>query len=101
MGEERKFSPNIGAMDMENMEGAGKAAKNLADRRFAAFEGDIQVTIDMRMFDEDNHKLLKDLKRDVGDQLNRYKDILTHLEATYSVKPEKYKTQLKEMKENF
>ena len=101
MGEESKFSPNIGAMDMENMEGARKAAKNLVDRRFAAFEGDIQVIVDVRMFDEDNHKLLKDLKRDVGDQLNRYKDILTHLEALYSVKPKKYKTQLKEMKENF
>ena len=73
-------------MDVENMEGAGKAAKNLADRRFAAFEGNIQVIIDMRMFDEDNHKLLKDLKCDVGEQLNRYEDILTHLEATYSVK---------------
>ena len=81
------------------MEGARKAGKNLADRRFAAFEGNIQVIIDMRMFDEDNHKLLKDLKRDVGDQLNRYEDILTHLEVTYSVKPEKYKRQLKEMKE--
>ena len=53
------------------------------------------------MFDEDNHKLLKELKRDVGEQLNMYEDILTHLEATYSVKPEKYNTQLKEMKENF
>ena len=89
MGEESKFSPNIGSMDVENREGAGKAAKNLADRRFAAFEGDVQVIIDMRIFDEDNHKLLKDLKRDMGEQLNRYEDILTHLEATYSVKPEK------------
>ena len=96
MGEESKFSPNIEAIDVENMEGAGKAAKNLADRRFAAFEGDVQVIIDMRIFDKDNHKLLKDLKPDVGEQLNRYEDILTHLEATYSVKPEKYKTQLNE-----
>ena len=79
MGEESKFSPNIGAMDMENMEGAGKSAKNLADRRFDAFEGDVQVIIDMRMFDEDNHKLLKELKREMGEQLNRYEDILTHL----------------------
>ena len=55
----------------------------------------------MRMFDKDNHKLLKELKRDVGEQLNMYEDILTHLEATYSVKPEKCKTQFKEMKENF
>ena len=41
MGGESKFFPNIGAMDVENFEGTGKAAKNLADRRFAAFEGDI------------------------------------------------------------
>ena len=49
------------------------------------------MIINMRMFDKDNQKLLKELKRDVGEQLNRYEDILTHLEATYSVKPEKYK----------
>ena len=67
-------------MDVENMEEAGKTAKNLADRRFAAFKGDIQVIINMRMFDKDNHKLFKDLKRDVGHQLIRYEDILTHLE---------------------
>ena len=88
-------------MDVENLKGTEKAAKNIADRRFAAFEGDIQVIIDMKMFDEDNNKQLKEFKRDVGENLNRYEDILTHLEAMYSVKPEKYKTQLKEMKENF
>ena len=36
-------------MDVENLEETGKAAKNLADRRFAAFKGDIQVLIDMGM----------------------------------------------------
>lgn len=101
MGDESKFFPNLGAMDVENLEGAGKAAKNLADRRFAAFEGDIQMIIEMGMFDEDNLKQVKELKRDVGENLTRYEDILTHLEALYSVKPEKYKAQLKEMKENF
>ena len=101
MGEEGKFFPNLGAMDEENLEGAGKAAKNLADRRFTAFEGDIQMIIEMEMFDKDNIKQVKELKRDVGDNLTRYEDILTHLEALYSVKPEKYKAQLKEMKENF
>ena len=59
------------------------------------------MIIEMGMFDEDNHKQLKELKREVGENLNRYEDILTHLEALYSVKPEKYETQLKEMKENF
>ena len=101
MGEESKFFLNLGAMDMENLEGTGQAAKNLADRRFAAFEGDIQMIIEMGMFDEDNLKQVKELKRDVGENLTRYEDILTHLEELYSVKPEKYKAQLKEMKENF
>lgn len=101
MGEESKFFLNLGAMDMENLEGTGQAAKNLADRRFAAFEGDIQMIIEMGMFDEDNLKQVKELKRDVGENLTRYEDILTHLKALYSVKPEKYKAQLKEMKENF
>ena len=88
-GEEGKYSSNLGAMDMENLEGAAKAAQNLADRRFTAFEGDIKMIIDIEMFDEDNIKLVKQLKRDMGDNLTRYKNILTHLEAIYSVKPEK------------
>ena len=81
MGEESKYSPNLGAMDMENIEGAAKAAKNLTDRRFQAFEGDIQMIIDMAMFDEDNVKLVKELKLAVGDTLTKYEDILTYLEA--------------------
>ena len=36
--------PNLRAMDVENLKGAGKAAKNLADRIFAAFKGDIQMS---------------------------------------------------------
>ena len=67
MGEESKFFPNLGAIDVENLEGTGKAAKNLEDRRFAAFKGDIQVIIEKGMFDEDNHKQLKELRRDVGE----------------------------------
>ena len=86
---------------MENLEGAAKATQSLTDRRFQAFEGDIQVIIDMAMYDEDNVKLVKELKLGVGDTLTKYEDILTHLEAIYSVKPEKYTAQLKEMKENF
>ena len=55
----------------------------------------------MAMYDEDNVKLVKELKLGVGDTLTKYEDILTHLEAIYSVKPEKYTAQLKEMKDNF
>ena len=101
MEEEAKFSPGLGAMDMESLEGAGKAAQSLTNRRFKAFEGDIQIIIDMGIFDEDNTRLVKELKLGVGDTLTRYEEILARLEAIYSVKPDKYKQQLKEMNENF
>ena len=91
MGEESKYSPGLAAMDMES----------LTDRRFQAFEGDIEIIINMGMFDEDNVQLVKELKLGVGDTLTRYEEILSRLEAIYSVKPEKFKDQLKEMNENF
>ena len=50
---------------MYHLEGAAKAAKNMADRRFARFEGDIKVINEMKMFDKDNYQLVKELKRDV------------------------------------
>ena len=101
MGEESKYSPGLAAMDMESLEGAAKAAQSLTDRRFQAFEGDIEIIINMGMFDEDNVRLVKELKLGVGDTLTRYEEILSRLEAIYSVKPEKFKDQLKEMNENF
>ena len=101
MGDEEKYTPNIGTMDVYHLKGAAKAAKNMADRRFAKFEGDIQVVIEMNMFDEDNYQLVKELKRDVEENIIKYEEILTHLEGVYSVKPEKYTNQLKQMKENF
>ena len=100
-GEEEKFTPSFGIMDMGEIEGAAKAAKNMADRRFAKFEGDIQVVIELGMFDRDNYQLVKDLKKDVEGNIIKYEEILTHMEGVYSVKPEKYTEQLKEMKENF
>ena len=49
IGEEGNYSPNLGAMDVDHLEGAGKAAKNLADRRFAKFEDDIQMIINLQV----------------------------------------------------
>ena len=100
-GEEEKFTPNFVNMDIEQIEGAAKAAKNMADRRFAKFEGDIQVVIELGMFDRDNYQLVKDLKKDVEENIIKYEEILTHLEGVYSVKPEKYVDQLKELTGNF
>jgi len=101
MGEESKYSPGLAAMDMESLEGAAKAAQSLTDRRFQAFEGDIEIIINMGMFDEDNVQLVKELKLGVGDTLTRYEEVLSRLEAIYSVKPAKFKEQLKDMNENF
>ena len=44
-GKEEKFTPNFGKMDIGEIEGAAKAAKNMADRRFKKFEGYIQEVI--------------------------------------------------------
>ena len=81
VGEEEKYTPNLGAMDVIHLEGAAKAAKNMADRRFAKFEGDIQVVIEMKMFDEDNYQVVKELKKDVEENITKYEKILTHLEG--------------------
>ena len=82
-------TPNLGTMDMYQIEGAAKAAKNMANRRFAKFEGDIQVVIKLGMFDRDNYQLVKDLKKDVEENIIKCEEILTHLEGGYSMKPEK------------
>ena len=100
-GEEEKFTPSFGNMNMGQIEGAAKAAKNMADRRFAKFEGDIQVVIELGMFDRDNYQLVKDLKKDVEENIIKYEEILTHLEGVYSVKPDKYTEELRELTGNF
>ena len=41
-GEEKKFSPNFGKMEMGEIQGAAKAAKNIADRRFKKFEATLR-----------------------------------------------------------
>ena len=49
MGEEGKYSPGFMAMDRESLEGEAKAAQSQTNRRFEAFEGDIEVIISMGM----------------------------------------------------
>ena len=76
-----------------DIKGAAKAAKNMADRRFKKFEADIQEVIEAVMFNKDNYQLVKDLKKDVEENIVKYEEILTYLEGVYSVKPEKFKAQ--------
>ena len=58
------------------------------------------MVIELGMFDRDNYQLVKDLKKDVEENIIKYKEILAHLEGDYSVKPDKYKEQLKELTGN-
>ena len=85
MGDEEKYTPNIGTMDVYHLKGAAKPAENMADGRFTKFEGDIQVIIELGMFDRDNYQLVKDLKKDVEENIIKYEEILTHLEGVYFV----------------
>ena len=52
------------------------------------------------MFDKDNYQLVKDLKKDVEENIVNYKDILTYLEGVYSAKPDKFKTKIAELTKN-
>ena len=58
MGEEGKYSPNLGAMDVDHLKGAGKAAKNLADRRFANLKDNIQMIINLQVLSIEDQKTL-------------------------------------------
>ena len=41
----------------------------MADRRFKRFTEDIKVVIDAVMLDKDNYKLIKDIKKDVEENI--------------------------------
>ena len=61
--EEKKYVPNFGNMELSEIQGTAKAAKNMADRRFKRFTEDIKVVIDSVMFNNDNYKHIKDIKK--------------------------------------
>ena len=66
----------------------------MADRRFKKFEADIQEVIDAGMYDKENYQMIKDLRKDVEENIVKYKDILAYLEGMYSGKTEKYTTEI-------
>ena len=99
--EEEKYAPNFGNMDLSEIQGTAKATKNMADRRFKRFTEDIKVVIDAVMFDKDNYKLIKYIKKDVEENIVKYEEILTHLEGLYSARVKKYPDEMKELTKNF
>ena len=99
--EEEKYAPRIGNMDLSEIQGTAKAAKNMADRRFKRFTEDIKVVIDAVMFDKDNYKLIKDIKKDVEENIVRYEENLMLIESLYSAKAEKYPDEIKDLTKKF
>ena len=95
--EEEKFTPNFGNMALSWIQGTAKAAKNMSDMRFKRFTEDIKMLIDSEMFNKDNYKLIKDMRRNVEENIVKYEDILAHLERLFSAKADKYKDELKEV----
>jgi hypothetical protein len=73
----------------------------MADIMFKRFTKDIKVVVDSVMFNNDNYKLIKDIRKDVEENIVKYKEILTHLEGLYSARANKYKDEVKELTENF
>ena len=57
--------------------------------------------IDGGKYDKDDHQLIKDLKRDMVDDIVKYEDILTYLNGVYAAKAEKYAVEIAEMTKNF
>ena len=73
----------------------------MADRKFKRFTEDIKVVTDAVMFDKDNNKLIKDIKKDVEENIVKLEEILTHMEGLYSARVKKYPDEIKELTKNF
>ena len=98
---EEKYSPDFMKMELGEVQGAAKAAKNMTDRRFKRFEADVQEVIDEGRYNKDNHQVIKDLKREMVEDIVKYEDILTYLDGVYTAKAEKYTVEISEMTKNF
>ena len=59
------------------------------------------MVINAVMFNNDNHKLIKYIKKDVEENIVKYEEILTHLEGLYSARVKKYPDEMKELTKNF
>ena len=54
----------------------------------------MQEVINEGRYYKDNHQLIKDLKRDMEENIVKYKDILTYLDSVYSAKAEQYTVEM-------
>ena len=100
MGED-KYTPDYGRMSLADAQWAAKASKNMADRRFQRFEGEVQEVIDRGRYDPGDHKTVKDLKKDDDVNFDSYEDILTHLDGIYPANPDKVAKEMEELAKSF
>ena len=52
---EEKYKQDYVKMTLADPQGAAKAAKNMADRRFKRFEGDMKEVIEAGRYEEDHY----------------------------------------------
>ena len=99
---EEKYTPDYVKMTLAEKKGAAKASKNMADRRFKRFEGDVQEVIERGRYDyQDDYQIVKDLKKDAAQNIDSYEDVLTHLDEVYAANPSKVAAEIKELAKNF
>ena len=61
---EEKYVPDYVKMTLAEQLRGASAFKKVAERRFKRFNGDIQEVIERGRYDEEDYKIVKDLKRD-------------------------------------
>ena len=100
MGED-KYTLDYARMSLADLQEAVKATKNMADKRFQRFKGEVQEVIDRGRYDLDDHKTVKDVKKDVEVNIDSFEDIFTHLDGIYAANPYKVAKEMEELAKNF
>ena len=52
-------------------------------------------------YDEDDYKIVKDLKRDTEENIDKYEDIIIHLDGVYAAKLTKLAAEIEKLANNF
>ena len=69
---EDKYIPYMSQMTIDEKAGVTTALKKLAVRRFKQFEKEMDEIIEETYYDEEDFKLVKQLKRETQDSTDKY-----------------------------
>ena len=61
----------------------------------------MQDVINGGRYDKDDHQTVKDLKKDIKENIDKYEDILTYLDGVYAARPSKYAVEMDELTKYF